>query len=158
MNPIRAWIEKALEGTGAFLRRDRNAGLYVTNLPAKANDCSSFVRAMAEAGIRAERVGALLRLIPEAQWAAAFVAWAEAQAEPGKLTAQLGKRRGRPVCPEETACWLEGMKRLEQGDPDGYERALRQAAAVALRKKSGGLLYACGLCLDLMEAKKRPEP
>ena len=27
---------------------------------------------------------------------------------------------------------------------------VRQAAAVALRKRCGGALYACGLCLDML--------
>ena len=158
MNPIRARIGQALDGSGAFLRRDRGAGLYVTDLPAKQGDCAAFIGAMEEAGIRVERDGLLLRLVPDTRWAAAFVDWAEARIEPGALTRQLEKTRGRPVCPEETACWLEGMKRIELGDAGDYERVLRQTAAAALRKKGGGLLYACGLCLDMMEAKKRPEP
>ena len=28
---------------------------------------------------------------------------------------------------------------------------VRQAAAVALRKRCGGALYACGLCLDMLK-------
>ncbi len=150
MNPIRARVEGALSGTGAFLRCDHGEGLYVTNLPARHGDCAAFVREMENEGIHAQEAAGLLRLTPEARWAAEFIAWAEAQTVPGELTRQFEKTRGRPICAEETACWLEGMKRLELGDRGDFERALRQAAAVALRKTCGGLLYACGLCLDLM--------
>ena len=129
----------------------------MTNLPAKTGD-TAFVQAMESAAIRVNAAGALLRLTPDIRWAEAFAAWAEAQAAPGELTRQLAKRRGQPVCEEEIACWLEGVKRLELGDKGDYERALRQAAAAALRKKRGGLLYACGICLDLMENMKRPGP
>ena len=154
VNPIRGAIEKALAGTGAFLRRDRSPGLYVTNLPAKAADCAAFRHEMERAGIRSQETDTLLRLTPEVCWAEAFAAWAEALTKPGDLTEQLQKTRSRPVCPEEIACWIEGVKRAEAGDPGDYERVLRQTAAVALRKKCGGLLYACGLCLDLMNQKK----
>ena len=154
MNPIRELVERALEGTGAFLRCDRGEGLYVTNLPAKTDDCTVFRHEMERAGIRAQEMGALLRLTPEARWAEAFAAWAAPEIAPGELTRQLEKTRGRPICPEETACWLEGMKRLELGDAGDYERTVRQAAAAALRKKGGGLLFACGMCLDMMKRQK----
>ena len=100
---------------------------------------------------RVEAAGGLLRLTPAACWVADFAAWAAEQTTPGELTRQLEKTRARPVCAEEMACWLGGMKRLELGGGGEYERAVRQTAAVALRRQCGGLLYACGLCLDLMK-------
>ena len=151
VNPIRACVERALSGSGAFLRCDRGGALYVTNLLVKRGDLTAFAAEMEKERIRVEAAGGLLRLTPAACWAADFAAWAVEQTTPGELTRQLEKTRARPVCAEEMACWLEGMKRLELGGGGDFERAVRQTAAVALRRQCGGLLYACGLCLDLMK-------
>ncbi|MBQ8953945.1 MAG: hypothetical protein IJ048_07490 [Clostridia bacterium] len=155
MNPIRARIERELSGTGAFLRCDRGHALYVTNLPVKRAEWQEIADALERAKIWVEPAGQLLRLTPDACWADEFAAWVQEQTAPGDLTRQLEKRRGQPVCAEETACWLEGVKRLELGDQGDYERDARQAAAVALRKKCGGLMYACGACLDLMDKETK---
>lgn len=149
-NPIRARIEAALPNCGAFLRRDRGGALYVTNLPAKYADWESIAAALEAEGLTVARKGDLLFITPDIRWASAFERRAEELVTPGELTRQLAKRRGMPVCAEETACWLAGVKRLELNDRGDYERQVRQAAAVALRKKCGGLMYACGLCFDLL--------
>ncbi len=151
-NPIRTRVGAALDGTGAFLRCDRGGALYVTNLPSRRADWRERAAALEAAKVRCEARGGLLFLTPEPGWAAAFAAWAEESIAVGALTRQLDKRRGMPLCAQEEACWIEGLKRLELNDAGDYERTLRQTAAVALRKRCGGLLYACGLCLDLMKA------
>ncbi|MBO4884603.1 MAG: hypothetical protein J5602_04760 [Clostridia bacterium] len=149
-NPIRARLEAALPPAGAFLRCDRGGALYVTNLPAKCGNWAAAAAALEADGLTVAHRGGPLFIAPGVCWAAAFERWAEGLARPGELTRQLAKRRGMPVCAAETACWLAGMKRLELNDRSDYERQVRQAAAVALREKCGGLMYACGLCLDLM--------
>ena len=76
---------------------------------------------------------------------------AAARCGESELTRLFRQGAAQSVCDEETRAWLEGIKRLElrQGLGD-YEMTVRQAAAVALRKRCGGALYACGLCLDML--------
>jgi len=150
MNPMRAHAVRVLADTGAFLRCDRGGALYVTDLPARQASWQAIAAALERAHLRVEARPGLLLLTPGIEWADAFSDWAGKRTRAGDLTRQLEKRRGMPVCDEETACWIEGVKRLELKHPDGYERAVRQAAAVALRKNCGGLMACCGLCLDLM--------
>ena len=149
-HPIRARAEALLAGTGAFLRRDRGGALYATNLPAKQKDWEAVAAKLEAEGFAVSKSGALLFLAPTLRLADEFARWAEKDAIQSELTRQLSKRRGLPVCEAEEACFIAGLKQMELNDRGDYEKRLRQTAAVALREKRGGLLYACGLCLDLM--------
>lgn len=151
MNPIRERLEGLLNGTGAFLRCDRGGALYATNLPTRCDRWRELAQAMGAAGFLIEERGALLAVVPDRAWRTHFEQWAAEQCGESELTRLFRQSAGQSVCDEETRAWIEGVKRLElrQGLGD-YEKAVRQAAAVALRKRCGGALYACGLCLDML--------
>lgn len=152
MNPIRARIEPVLAETGAFLRCDRGGALYVTNLPSRTGGWQARLAPLDGQDIAWRAEAGLVFFTPGTSWAQAFDQWLLERVTPGDLTRQLEKRRLFPFCGEEEACWLEGIKRLDlpRGACD-YEKKLRQCAAVALRKQSGGLLASCGLCLDALK-------
>ena len=155
MNPIRKRIERVMGETPAFLRCDRDeAALYVTNLPARCAAWRDTAAALEAQGMRTRTCGQLIHITPVPEWAEPFERWAAGRAPESELTRCLIRRRGCPVCNDELLCWLEGMKRLELNDAGGYEKRVRQTAAAALRKKCGGLLFCCGLCLDLMGGKE----
>lgn len=151
VNPIRERLESLLSGTGAFLRCDRGGALYATNLPARCDHWRELAQAMRDAGFQVEERGALLAVVPDRAWRTRFEQWAAEQSCESELTRLFRQSAGQSVCDAETRAWIEGVKRLElcQGLGD-YEKTLRQAAAVALRKRCGGALYACGLCLDML--------
>lgn len=148
---MRERLESLLSGTGAFLRCDRGGALYVTNLPARCDRWHELAQAMRAADFLIEERGALLAVAPDGAWRTQFEQWAAEQSCESELTRLFRQSGARSVCDEETDAWLEGIKRLElhQGLGD-YEKTVRQAAAVALRKRCGGALYACGLCLDML--------
>ncbi len=148
---MRERLEGLLNGTGAFLRCDRGGALYVTNLPARCNDWRTIEEAMCAAEFLIEKRGALLTVVPDGAWRTRFEQWAAPQCGESELTRLFRQSGARSVCDEETDAWIEGIKRLElhQGLGD-YEKTVRQAAAVVLRKRCGGALYACGLCLDML--------
>ena len=148
---MRERLEGLLNGTGAFLRCDRGGALYVTNLPSRCEQWRGLAQAMRAAGFRVEERGALLAVAPDGAWRTRFERWAAARCGESELTRLFRQGAAQSVCDEETRAWLEGIKRLElrQGLGD-YEMTVRQAADVALRKRCGGALYACGLCLDML--------
>ena len=149
---MRERLEGLLNGTGAFLRCDRGSALYATNLPARCDHWREIAQAMRAAGFLIEERGALLAVAPDGAWRTRFEQWAAEQSCESELTRLFRQSAARSVCDEETGAWLDGIKRLElhQGLGD-YEKTVRQAAAVALRKRCGGALYACGLCLDMLK-------
>ena len=153
MNPIRERIRAECAPSGAFVRVDRGDGLYVTDLPRRAEDWPARAEALRQCGLYGAPRGALWVLTPGPVWRAPMTAWLAARVKAGPLTEDFERLTARDVCAEEAACWLMGLKRLESGDEGDYERRLRQTAAVALRAGCGGLLYGCGLCLDAMKTK-----
>lgn len=148
---MREHLEGLLSGTGAFLRCDRGGALYVTNLPTRCDRWREIGETMRAADFLIEERGALLAVVPDGAWRTRFEQWAAAQCSESELTRLFRQSAAQSVCDEETDAWIEGVKRLDlhQGLGD-YEKTVRQAAAVALRKRCGGALYACGLCLDML--------
>ena len=150
MNPMRAYLLSQLDGTGAFLRCDRGGALYVTNLPVRLENWCDTACAIEENGFKVEQRGALLAITPEPLWKARFEGWAQGRCGESELTRLFRQRAASESCAEEMRAWFDGIKRLDlHGGAEVYEREVRQAAAVALRKQCGAYLYACGLCLDL---------
>lgn len=145
-----------LVGSGAFLRCDRGKSLYATNLPVKSADWVQLAQAMTDAGFDTKRAGALLLLTPQDDWIECFTAWAQNISAPGELTRVLSRFQERPICEEERSTWLTGVKLIDlpRSGAD-YEKMVRQTAALAQRKGCGGLLKACGLCLDLMREEEK---
>lgn len=149
MNPVRAAAQRVLDGVpGAFLRCDRGTALYVTNAEMKAGRSIDW----AEAGFEARRERGLTFLVPQRQLLDDFRHWAETQNVDKRLSRAIKNACFAEVMPEDAALWIEGIKRFEMnGDAAGYEKLVRQRAAVCLReKKGGGMLYECALLADIM--------
>ena len=125
---------------GAFLRRDRGDGLFVTDAPRLGGGSEAALRA---AGFEAEEVGGLLRLTPSGRWLTELMdAW---PVPPDHLCGTLERFRGEPDG-ESRKLFAHGAKLL-LGAPDDqtFDRRLRQRAAVCLREGGGGGLYGCGI-------------
>lgn len=144
VHPLRARAEGALSGCGrAFLRCDRGEGLYVTNAPLD----EQRLCALAQAGFRAERQGALWRLFPQEGLLTAAEEWLSGEEEPLRLPAL------REIEPADWALFCEGVKRLELPFDapalQRYERRVRQRAAECMRTgRGGGLLTLCSRMLS----------
>jgi len=158
MNPIREHLEMTAGSEGAFVRCSRDEALYVTNLPVRSPDCwKKLTKDLENWHMRCEIRGKLLFLTPDDDWIEPFRQWAVKKTSPGMLTVKLSERSGCPICSEERSCWIKGIKQMEMPDGFDYEKHLRQTAAVALRKRCGGLLECCGLCLDMMKGEQHDD-
>lgn len=127
----------------AFLKRDRGDALFVTNAP-------SFDPALgALPGFLFERRGALMAVLPDASWVA--LVERRCPEPPDELSASLERFRYQTPDRENLALFARGAKLLDApGAPsaaelDGFDRALRQRAALALRGGCGGGLYAAAV-------------
>lgn len=141
-------VLRAMLPAGAFLKRDRDATLFVTDAP-RRGPCPDFGAADFESSVE----GGLARLTPGARWLHALEA--EYPEPPDGLCAGLARFRGEPDRVA-LALFAEGLKQLDGAPRDpAYERRLRQLAAVTLREHSArGGLYACGLVNYLIEKER----
>ena len=130
---------------GAFLRRDRGGALYVTNAPAAGPEAAEKLRrTLEEMGYGVTFDGPLLRIVPSAGRVAALER--AAPAPPDAFSASLLRFAGEPAGPGALRLFARGVGCAETGrDFAGFDRSLRQAAALALRMGGGGGLYACAL-------------
>ena len=143
----------ALLPKGALLRRDRGGALYVTDAPRRRPGVDWPAIFMA-AGFACDLGGGLARLTPGGRWMDALAA--RFPGPPDPLCAALARFDGPPE-PAVLALFTRGLKALDTGTPDpGYDRALRQEAAICLRDKArtGGGLYACALVRHLMKGEQ----
>lgn len=149
MNPIRRAAAEKLSGIrGAFLRCDRGNALYVTNAPVMIDEKIDWDAA----GFFAREEGKLCFLVPGEGWIGSFEEWARGQVQCARLSKAVCNASFGAVEPEDMRLFAEGIKRFEmKGDAAGYERLVRQRAAVCLRERSGGgTLVACALIVDMM--------
>lgn len=149
MNPIRRAAAEKLSGIrGAFLRCDRGNALYVTNAPVMIDEKIDWDTA----GFFAREEGKLCFLVPGEGWIEPFEAWARAQVQCARLSGAICNAGFEQTDKEDMRLFIDGIKRLEmKGDAAGYERLVRQRAAVCLRERSGGgTLVACALIVDMM--------
>ena len=147
---LRAAAAAALPGE-AFLRRDRDGALFVTNAPRLRPD-GDWAGALNRAGFRCEARRGLLRLWPDETWLSRLEAGR--RDPPDALCESLARFRGLAPEAESLALFARGARALEAGEggPE-YDRALRQRAAACLRLNRsapdkpirGGGLYACAL-------------
>ena len=131
----------------AFLRRDRQDGLFVTNACRLIPD-RDWISVFTHARFIVRDSGGLLRLWPDESW---LFQLEEAFSEPpDHLSRTLVRFAGLAPSPESIALFALGVRILD-GDPvHDYESRLRRCAAVALRNASGGGLYACSLINHLI--------
>lgn len=136
---------------GAFLKRDRDAALFITDAPRRGT-CPDW----ASIGFLADVKDGLARLTPDARWLLRLEA--ESPEPPSLLCAQLQRIDG-PVDAEALKLFAQGLKKLDGGPYDpSFDRNLRQLAAVTLRKhEARGGLYACGLIQYRIDRRERHE-
>ena len=138
---------------GAFLRRDRDEALFVTDAPRRAPDIDWPAR-FAEAGFLCTMDGGLAHLSPGPKWLAALEA---AHPEPPDFfSASLRRFAGMEPGAEQLRLFAEGAKALETGaGTEAFDRRLRQRAAECLRNGiDGGGLYACALIRTIIEEER----
>ena len=140
MTDLRALVAAQLP-QDAFLRRDRGNALYVTNAPAKgwSGEIDGFL---------VEADGAIARITPD------YGTMQRCGYASDRLAQELERFRG--ASPEVLEIFTACMKCAEAPDGAAYDkcdRALRQAAAVAMRNGGGEGLYYCALALA--EARRR---
>ena len=149
MTPVRYAAEECLRGIrGAFLRCDRGDRLYVTNAQIKMREAIDWRKA----GFHAENVGNLTFLTPDKGWIGRFAEWIGQEVREKRFSDTVRNACFGETDEEDMKLWIDGMKRLEmKGDAAGYEKLVRQRAAVCLReRRGGGTLPACALIVDLM--------
>lgn len=154
---MRARLRAALPER-AFLRRDRGDALFITNAPA-FEGCPDAIR-----GFLPERQGNMLRILPDDTWISLLEHAGDAP--PDFLCASLLRFRGQIPNRTNLALFARGLKLLDdihaaaEADIAAFDRLLRQRAALALRGKCGGGLYACALILaqihTLYKGEKHP--
>jgi len=132
----------------AFLRRDRENALFITNAPRIDSD-KNWPEVFSPAGFIACEENGLVRLTPDADWLLKLENnWPEA---PDHLSRSLERFRGMSPGPEVLSLFALGIRILD-GDPvPDYEGRLRRLSAVCLRTGSGGGLYACGIINHLIQ-------
>ena len=135
----------------AFLRRDRENALFVTDAPRLCPDVDWAGR-LAAAGFLCESAGGLMRLWPDAGWPVRLEA--RHPEPPDALCASLLRFRGLPPEEDSLRLFALGARCLDGGEgAERFDRQLRQRAAACLRLNAmnpthpprGGGLYACAL-------------
>ncbi len=116
---------------GAFLRRDRGEGLFVTDAPAR-DPGGGWREKLIEAGFLVEVTGGLARLTPGAKWLAALEA--RFPRPPSPFCETLFRFAGLPPEEESLALFALGVKAREAPEATArFDRRLRQRAAECLR-------------------------
>ena len=127
----------------AFLHRDRNDMLFVTNAPQFA-DGDLLAAQFQMRGFICTRAGSRLHLSPGPEILLQF----ESMHEPsGFFCNSLLPLRGLTPAPEAIALFARGVQLMENADPgrlSEFTRRTRQLAALCLRTRQGGA-YACAL-------------
>lgn len=148
MTPLReAALSLIPANRGIFLRCDRGEALYVSNAPARTEmpfDWESV-------GFACRTEKNLVFLTPEAAWAGRLEEWLAPKTD-ARLARVIRHADFHETADEDMALLIEGVKLMElRGDVRGYEKKVRQRAAVCLReKRGGGTLSACALIADFL--------
>lgn len=146
---------------GAFLRRDRDDALFVTDAP-RFSARTDWAGPLSEAGFYCAVSGGLLRLWPAEIWLSRLEA--SRPDPPNDLCRSLFRFRGRSPDGESLKLYALGMRCLDGGDGAArFDWKLRQRAAACLRLNAmnpeeptcGGGLYACALLDHELEVQNR---
>lgn len=142
-------VAAALLPQGAFLRRDRGDGLFVTDAP-RLSPGADWPATLSRAGFICREAGGLLYLYPGPAWLTRLEAdWPD---PPDDLCAGLYRFAGMAPEEESIRLFALGARALDGGEGiDRFDRLLRRRAAACLRlnrtqpNPRGGGLYACAL-------------
>ncbi len=151
---LRAAARAALP-EGAFLKRAREDGLFVTDAPRRCPG-GDWHTALSDAGFTVAESDGLARLSPAPAWLIRLEAGHPQP--PDAFCAGFLRFAGRTPEAESLALFALGARALDGSDDRArFERRLRQRAAVCLRLNQipstvrGGGLYACALLKTLIE-------
>ncbi len=145
----------------AFLRRDRDDALFVTDAP-RFSSRTDWAPWLFEVGFYCADSGGLLRLWPAEVWLARLEA--ACPDPPDALCQGLLRFRGHSPDGESLKLFALGIRCLDGGDGAArFDRQLRQRAAICLRLNAmnpndptrGGGLYACALLDHELEVQNR---
>ena len=95
------------------------------------------------------------RIVPDDVWIGRLEALFPSS--PDDLCASLARFAEKPPEPDVAALFTRGLRALDGARDAGYEKALRQSAAVCLRRGSGGGIYACALIAHLIKEAESHE-
>lgn len=148
---------------GAFLKRDRGDGLFVTDAAALRPE-TDWAAALNRAGFDCAATGGLLRLWPGALW---LTRLDQAHPQPPDgLSQSLFRFAGHMPDGESLALFALGARALDGGDgAERFDRLLRRRAAECLRLNQtapteplrGGGLYACALLDHIIKEENAHE-
>ena len=134
----------------AFLRRDRENGLFVSNAPVFDPEIREIP------GFHIENTGKLIRIYPEVRWLRRLEDEYAGAADHFSLS--LARFKGAEVSDAAMVLFCTGLKLLDAGEGAGeaeialFDRNLRQLAARALRKDiPGGGLYTLSLLDEMLK-------
>lgn len=140
---------------GAFLKRARGEGLFVTDAP-RLCPAGAWREALDAAGFDVAEAGSLARLSPSPSRMLELEA--RYPEPPDHLCASLFPFAGKPPEAQSAALFALGARALDGGNDGGdFERRLRRRAAACLRLNRtqstdhGGGLYACALLAYLQK-------
>jgi len=136
----------------AFLRRDREAALFVTNAP-KFTDASALIDHFQVRGFICTAINDRLRISP----GPAHITDFELRHDPpDHLCKSLVRFRGQEPSADAVALFARGVQLIENADPGRlteYMKQTRQLSALSLRIRQGGA-YACALISHILETER----
>ena len=136
----------------AFLRRDREGALFITNAP-KFTDAAALAGHFQMGGFICADVNDCLRIFPGPAHITAFELRHD---PPDHFCESLVRFRGQEPSAEAAALFARGVQLVENADPGRlaeYVRQARRLAALSLRTRQGGI-YACALISHILETER----
>lgn len=136
----------------AFLRRDREGALLITNAP-KFTDAAVLIDHFQMRGFVCTDINDCLRISPGPAHITAFELRCE---PPDHFCKSLLRFRGQEPSAEAAALFARGVQLIENADPGRlteYMKQTRQLAALSLRTRQGGV-YACALIAHILETER----
>jgi len=156
-HPVRLAVYNLIRDDSTFIKVDRGLALYIAGgFTARPIDIT--IENLINAWFRVRQDGGHLFITPLPRWVSLFV---EQLRPPGpsrrdpathSLLEDMSRFQEKPVGEaNDYPLWIRGLKLLEleaaEGQLEAYDRAIREAAALAQRsQEGGGALYACAIC------------
>lgn len=143
---------RALLPERAFLRRDREGALLITNAP-KFTDAAALRDHFQMCGFICADINDCIRISPGPAHITAFELRHD---PPDHFCETLARFRGKAPSDEAAALFSRGVQLIENADPGRlaeYMKQTRRLAALSLRTRQGGA-YACALIAHILETER----